>query len=72
MIRMYDYKREVPLKIIQSVIEDKKYDFIVEADSDIDKCLEAVCEMKDYLLQLKKDSQEKQEALKAQENPPEA
>jgi hypothetical protein len=67
MIRMYDLDRKVPCKVVQSVIENKLYEFVVDSDSDLDKCLEAVCEIKDYLIKLKKDAEEIQ--AKKEENP---
>lgn len=69
MIKMYDIERKIPCKVVESLIDNKIHQFVVDADSDLDRCINAASEIKDYLIQMKKDAQEKAEN---QEQPPEA
>lgn len=73
MVLVHDVERKVPCKVLEEKIDNVSYQYVVEATSSIDHCLEALEKIKEHIIEMKKIIEEKQaqEALEAQNTPQE-
>ena len=60
MAQVHQVERKVPCTVVEAKIENKSYQYVVESDSSLDHCIEALNEIKDHLIKLKKEMEEKE------------
>lgn len=60
MVDIHDVERKIPCKVIEHKIDGISYQYAVESTASIDNCLIALESIKEYMINLKKEIEEKQ------------
>lgn len=60
MVKAHQVEKKVPLTILEEKINDKSMQFVVESDTGLDLCIQALDAMKAHVEQIMKDLEEKQ------------
>lgn len=59
MVAIHDVERKIPCKVLEAKIDNVSYQYAVENTSSIDNCLIALEQIKEHMIQMKKEAEEK-------------